>query len=82
MRLANKLPIRIRLAYPYPYAQAHILLIITRITLFGTTPLETVLQPLWHAANKNIQQHCRAKFSTIEVYNDFFRGMATHSTVS
>jgi hypothetical protein len=27
---------------------------------------------LWHA-NKNVQQHCKAKFTSAEDYNDFFK---------
>jgi hypothetical protein len=35
-------------------------------------PDSATLLCLWHA-NKNIQQHCRAKFTTMEAYNDFFQ---------
>jgi transposase-like protein len=38
-------------------------------TVFPDTPS---LLYLWHA-NKNIQQHCKPKFNTIEAYNDFFQ---------
>jgi hypothetical protein len=27
---------------------------------------------LWHA-NKNIQQHCKGKFTSVEAYNEFFQ---------
>jgi hypothetical protein len=38
------------------------------IAVFPDTPL---LLCLWHA-NKNIQQHCKHKFSTAKAYQDFF----------
>jgi hypothetical protein len=34
-------------------------------------PESATLLCLWHA-NKNIQQHCKAKFTTAEAYKDFF----------
>ena len=37
-------------------------------SIFPETP---ALLCLWHA-NKNIQQHCKAKFTTTAAYNDFF----------
>lgn len=38
-------------------------------TIFPDPP--TLLCP-WHA-NKNIQQHCKDKFTSVEAYNDFFK---------
>jgi hypothetical protein len=38
------------------------------LAVFPDTPS---LLCLWHA-NKNIQQYCKPKFSTIEAYKDFF----------
>ena len=35
-------------------------------------PESRTLLCLWHA-NKNIQQHCKAKFTSAEDYNDFFK---------
>ena len=35
-------------------------------------PESRTLLCLWHA-NKNIQQHCKAKFTSTEAYNDFFQ---------
>ena len=37
-------------------------------TIFPESP---TLLCLWHA-NKNIQQHCKPKFTTTEAYNEFF----------
>jgi hypothetical protein len=34
-------------------------------------PESKALLCLWHA-NKNIQQHCKPKFTTAEAYNEFF----------
>ena len=34
-------------------------------------PESSTLLCLWHA-NKNVQQHCKAKFTSAEDYNDFF----------
>jgi hypothetical protein len=34
-------------------------------------PESRTLLCLWHA-NKNIQQHCKPKFSTTEAYSEFF----------
>jgi hypothetical protein len=34
-------------------------------------PYSTTLLYLWHA-NKNIQQHCKGKFTSNEAYADFF----------
>ena len=38
-------------------------------TVFPESP---TLLCLWHA-NKNIQQHCKGKFTSVEAYNDFFQ---------
>ena len=35
-------------------------------------PESYALLCLWHA-NKNVQQHCKAKFTSIEAYNKFFQ---------
>jgi hypothetical protein len=35
-------------------------------------PESQTLLCLWHA-NKNIQQHCKGKFTSNEAYNNFFR---------
>ena len=35
-------------------------------------PESLTLLCLWHA-NKNIQQHCKGKFTSVEAYNDFFQ---------
>ena len=35
-------------------------------------PESGALLCLWHA-NKNIQQHCKAKFTSAEAYNEFFQ---------
>jgi hypothetical protein len=39
------------------------------VTIFPESP---TLLCLWHA-NKDIQQHCKAKFTTAEAYNEFFQ---------
>ncbi|HEY1645303.1 MAG TPA: hypothetical protein VGF75_02860, partial [Candidatus Saccharimonadales bacterium] len=39
------------------------------LTIF---PESATLLCLWHA-NKNIQQHCKGKFTSAEAYNDFFK---------
>ena len=43
-----------------------------RNAIFDVFPNTATLLCLWHA-NKNIQQHCKHKFSTIEAYNTFFQ---------
>jgi hypothetical protein len=35
-------------------------------------PESPTLLCLWHA-NKNIQQHCKGKFTSVEAYNEFFQ---------
>ena len=35
-------------------------------------PESSALLCAWHA-NKNIQQHCKGSFSTIEAWEDFFK---------
>ena len=35
-------------------------------------PKSATLLCLWHA-NKNIQQHCKGKFTSAEAYNNFFK---------
>jgi hypothetical protein len=35
-------------------------------------PKSATLLCIWHA-NKNIQQHCKGKFTSAEAYNDFFQ---------
>jgi hypothetical protein len=43
-----------------------------RNALSSIFPESPALLCLWHT-NKNIQQHCKGKFSTTEAYNDFFQ---------
>ena len=42
-----------------------------RNAISGIFPESNTLLCLWHA-NKNVQQHCKAKFTSAEDYNDFF----------
>ena len=43
-----------------------------RNAISKTFPGSLTLLCLWHA-NKNIQQHCKGKFTNNEEYNDFFK---------
>jgi MULE transposase domain len=43
-----------------------------RNAIFDVFPDIATLLCIWHA-NKNIQQHCKHKFNTIEAYNEFFQ---------
>ena len=43
-----------------------------RNAILTVFPKSGALLCLWHA-NKNIQQHCKGKFTSVEAYNDFFK---------
>ena len=43
-----------------------------RNAILTVFPESATLLCLWHA-NKNIQQHCKGKFTSVEAYNDFFQ---------
>jgi hypothetical protein len=43
-----------------------------RNTISLVFPESVTLLCLWHA-NKNIQQHCKGKFTTTDAYNEFFQ---------
>jgi hypothetical protein len=43
-----------------------------RNALLAIFPESPALLCMWHA-NKNVQQHCKAKFTSAEAYNEFFQ---------
>ena len=43
-----------------------------RNAISAVFPESPTLLCLWHA-NKNIQQHCKGKFTSVEAYNEFFQ---------
>ena len=43
-----------------------------RNAILTVFPESVTLLCLWHA-NKNIQQHCKGKFTSVEAYNEFFQ---------